>query len=113
MRWYLRFSLSLRDLEELMAERGLAVDHTSIWRWVQAYAPEVYRQLHGSVAIFSWSRSDRAPFGSALSLSCTSSHSLASFASSAHVFLEHLLLSLDPADSLLQTDALRYCFDGR
>jgi hypothetical protein len=35
---YLRFSLSLRDLEELMAERCLAVDHTSIWRWVQAYS---------------------------------------------------------------------------
>ncbi len=32
-RWYLRFSLSLRDVEELMAERGLAVDHTTIWRW--------------------------------------------------------------------------------
>jgi transposase-like protein len=29
---YLRFSLSLRDVEELMAERGLAVDHTAIWR---------------------------------------------------------------------------------
>lgn len=34
VRWYLRFCLSLRDLEELMAERGLIVDHTSIWRWV-------------------------------------------------------------------------------
>jgi transposase-like protein len=35
VRWYCRFSLSLRDLEELMAERGLGVDHTTIWRWVQ------------------------------------------------------------------------------
>jgi transposase-like protein len=41
VRAYLRFSLSLRDLEELMPEQGLAVDHTLIWRWVQAYAPEV------------------------------------------------------------------------
>jgi transposase, IS6 family len=41
VRWYCRFSLSLRDLEELMAERGLAVDHTTIWRWVQRYGPEV------------------------------------------------------------------------
>ena len=49
VRWYLRFCLSLRDLEELMAERGLAVDHTSIWRWVQTYGPEVNRRLHGSV----------------------------------------------------------------
>jgi IS6 family transposase len=32
VRWYLRFSLSYRDLEELMAERNLAVDHTTVWR---------------------------------------------------------------------------------
>ena len=38
VRWYLRFSLSLRDVEELMAERNLTVDHTTVWRWVQAYA---------------------------------------------------------------------------
>ena len=49
VRWYLRFCLSLRDLEELMAERGLAVDHTSIWRWIQAYGPEVSRRLRGVV----------------------------------------------------------------
>jgi transposase-like protein len=49
VRWYLRFSLSLRDLEELMAERGLLVDHTSIWRWTQTYGPEVYRRLCGAV----------------------------------------------------------------
>ena len=35
VRWYCRFSLSLWDLEELMAERGLAVEHTTIVRWVQ------------------------------------------------------------------------------
>ena len=33
------FRLSLRDVEELMAERGLSVDHTTIWRWAQTYAP--------------------------------------------------------------------------
>src|SRR5690242_2361124 len=49
VRWYFRFSLSLRDLEELMAERGLSVDHTTIWRWTQAYGPEAYRQLRGKV----------------------------------------------------------------
>src|SRR5438552_17282290 len=37
VRWYLRFSLSLRDVEELMAERGLSVDHTTVWRWTQTY----------------------------------------------------------------------------
>jgi len=49
VRWYLRFSLSLRDVKELMAERGLSVHHTSVWRWTQAYGPEVYRRLHGEV----------------------------------------------------------------
>jgi transposase, IS6 family len=39
VRWYLRYSLSLRDVEELLAERGLAADHTTIWRWVQRYGP--------------------------------------------------------------------------
>ena len=39
VRWYLRYSLSYRDLEEMMAERNLSVDHTTIWRWVQRYAP--------------------------------------------------------------------------
>jgi transposase-like protein len=34
VRWYLRYSLSLRDIEELMVERGLETDHTTIWRWV-------------------------------------------------------------------------------
>ena len=33
--WYLRFSLSYRNVEELLAERGLAVDHTTVWRGVQ------------------------------------------------------------------------------
>ena len=40
VRWYLRFSLSYRDLEELMTERNLNLDHTTVWRWVQRYAPE-------------------------------------------------------------------------
>jgi transposase-like protein len=39
VRWYLRYSLSYRDLEEMMVERGLCVDHTTIYRWVQSYAP--------------------------------------------------------------------------
>jgi hypothetical protein len=40
VRWYLRFKLSLRDLVEMMAERGLTMAHTTIMRWVQRYAPE-------------------------------------------------------------------------
>ena len=40
VRWYLRFKLSLRDLVEMMAERGLSLAHTTIMRWVWRYAPE-------------------------------------------------------------------------
>src|SRR5260221_11447661 len=40
VRWYLRFKLSLRDLVEMMAERGLSMAHTTIMRWVRRYAPE-------------------------------------------------------------------------
>ena len=45
VRWYLRYSLSLRDVEELFAERGLEADHTTIWRWVQRYGPELDQRL--------------------------------------------------------------------
>jgi transposase-like protein len=44
VRWYLRFKLSLRDLVEMMAERGLALAHTTIMRWVQRYAPEFVKR---------------------------------------------------------------------
>jgi transposase-like protein len=40
VRWYLRFKLSFRDLVEMMAERGVALAHTTIMRWVQRYVPE-------------------------------------------------------------------------
>jgi transposase-like protein len=44
VRWYLRYALSYRDLEEIMSERGLSVDHTTIYRWVQRYAPELEKR---------------------------------------------------------------------
>jgi transposase-like protein len=40
VRWYLRFKLSLRDLVEMMAERGLSMAHATTMRWVKRYAPE-------------------------------------------------------------------------
>ncbi len=40
VRWYLRFGLSYRDVEELLAERGIEVDHVTVYRWVQRFAPE-------------------------------------------------------------------------
>ncbi len=41
VRWYLRYPLSYRNLEEMMLERGLTVDHTTVYRWVQVYAPQL------------------------------------------------------------------------
>ena len=39
VRWYLRFALSDRDVEELLAEPGIQVDHVTIYRWVQRFTP--------------------------------------------------------------------------
>ena len=41
VRWYLRYGLSYRDVEELLAEPGIAVDHVTIYRWVQRFTPEL------------------------------------------------------------------------
>src|SRR5436190_487408 len=53
VRWYLRFNLSYRDLEELLAERGVEVDHVTLYRWVQRFTPllaEAARPCRGAVA---------------------------------------------------------------
>jgi len=39
VRWYLRYGLSYRDVEELLAERGIVADHVSVYRWVQRFTP--------------------------------------------------------------------------
>ncbi len=39
VRWYLRYGLSYRDVEELLAERGVEVDHVTVFRWVQRFTP--------------------------------------------------------------------------
>ena len=44
VRWYLRYKLSLRDLVEMMAERGLSLAHTTILRWVQRYTPKFVKR---------------------------------------------------------------------
>jgi transposase, IS6 family len=44
VRWYLRYPLSYRDLEGMVLERGLHIDHTTIYRWVQSYAPELEKR---------------------------------------------------------------------
>ncbi|WP_018261851.1 IS6 family transposase [Methylobacterium sp. WSM2598] len=43
--WYLRYALSYRDIEEMLLERGLTVDHSTVNRWVLAYAPAIERRL--------------------------------------------------------------------
>jgi transposase-like protein len=39
VRWYLRYGLSYRDVEELLVERGVEVDHVTVYRWVQRFTP--------------------------------------------------------------------------
>src|SRR5690349_14112969 len=46
VRWYLAYSLSLRNLEEMMAERGISVDHATVGRWVVHYSPEFLERFH-------------------------------------------------------------------
>jgi transposase-like protein len=46
VRWYLAYNLSLRDLEEMMAERGISVDHATVGRWVVRYSPELLERIH-------------------------------------------------------------------
>lgn len=45
VRWYCRYGISYRDLETMLGERGVAVDHSTIYRWVQHYAPEMEKRL--------------------------------------------------------------------
>lgn len=49
VRWYLRYPLSYRNLEEMMAERGLAVDHSTIARWVLTYAPFLNERIRSEM----------------------------------------------------------------
>jgi transposase-like protein len=46
VRWYLAYSLSLRDLEEMMAERGISVDHATIHRWIVRYSPDLLERFN-------------------------------------------------------------------
>jgi transposase-like protein len=56
VRWYLRYKLSLRDLVEMMAERGLSLAHTTILRWVKRFTPEFVKRWNrfGTPAGRSW-----------------------------------------------------------
>lgn len=45
VRWYCKYGISYRELEEMMEERGIDVDHTTLYRWVQTYAPQIEKRL--------------------------------------------------------------------
>ena len=45
LRWYVAYPISYRQLEEMMRERGVAVDHSTLNRWVIKYAPEIEKQF--------------------------------------------------------------------
>ena len=45
VRWYCKYGISYRELEEMLLERELEVDHTTLYRWVQHYAPEMEKRL--------------------------------------------------------------------
>ncbi len=45
VRWYLKYPLSYRNLKEMMAERGIIVNHTTIMRWVHQYSPEIEKKV--------------------------------------------------------------------
>ena len=45
VRWYCKYGISYRDLEEMLEERGVEVDHTTIYRWVICYAPKILKKL--------------------------------------------------------------------
>ena len=44
-RWYCKYGISYRGLEKMLKERGVKVEHTTLYRWVQRYAPELHKRL--------------------------------------------------------------------
>ena len=66
IRWYVAYPLSTRHVEELMEERGVEVDHSTINRWVIKYSPqldEVFLQLKALLEPFGLTRYDTAHWG--------------------------------------------------
>ena len=64
VRWYVAYSLSYRDIEELMAERGVTVDHSTLNLWVVHYAPlleESFRKNNKRLVGSSWRMDESVP----------------------------------------------------
>ena len=59
MRWYLQFPISYRDLEWMLADRSVSVDYTTLYRWIQVYAPEeLDRRLRSHLSVTTGSSRD-------------------------------------------------------
>ena len=76
VRWYLRFGLSYRDVEELLVERGVAVDHVTIYRWVLRFTrhcciePECAGEAHQSGGSPSWKGAEKGSNHSTVPMIC-------------------------------------------
>jgi hypothetical protein len=55
VRWYLRYGLSYRDVEELLAERGIDVDHVTVYQWVQRFTP-LFADVVSAATVRGWLR---------------------------------------------------------
>jgi hypothetical protein len=53
VRWYLAYPLSYRQFEEMLQEGGIAVDHSTINRWVLKYAPQLTEAFHRALSTYS------------------------------------------------------------
>ena len=71
VRWYLMFPISYRDLALMLQDRGVAVDHTTIFRWIQAYAPELEKRIrpHLRPTNGSWRVDESVPQASGVDVS--------------------------------------------
>ena len=56
VRLYLQFPISYRDLERMFSDRGIQVDHTTLFRWIQAYAPELDKRIRPHLRMTNGSR---------------------------------------------------------
>jgi transposase-like protein len=57
VRWYCKYGISYREPEDMMEERGLHLDHTTVHRWVQHYAPQIEKRLRWGLAALNVDRS--------------------------------------------------------
>ncbi len=72
VRWYCKYGISYRELQEMLAERGVNVDHSTIYRWVQRYAPEMEKRLRwywrNPSDLCPWHMDETSTAGAALSI---------------------------------------------